>query len=315
MRTCRRFAHFDPLTGEVPYWPYPELSDIVGRARRLLSGRSREEIHHLASVANDVIAEYFALAQHREVSRLLAQGQADFLEVDPQGWILGIKPERIDELDFRRPENTREADALEAGSVAWPDAFGEPVSAPVLSRCLASLALAHVGDAVHRLHYQYDFETRQYVHQKAKRLQPYDYIVAGQATIAATAAVDRAEHLIEARGVLEPAGEHPQPASLATSAEVGIAEEQTSLVRPADEAGRRVEHARHMAARSLRNRNASRAAALAEWDRDRVLQQLSRAKAGQRLSQWLARQDLELFEPRTVAAWIAAHEKSREQSR
>lgn len=314
MRTCRRFAHFDPLTGEVPYWPYPELSDIVRRARRLLSGRSREEIHHLASVANDVIAEYFALAQHREVSRLLAQGQADFLEVDPQGWILGIKPERIDELDFRRPENTREADALEAGPVAWPDAFGEPASPPVLSRCLASLALAHVGDAVHRLHYQYDFEKRQYVHQKAKRLQPYDYIVAGQATIAATAAVDRAEHLLAARGAITSAGEQEQAVTSPVSFGLGVAAEQT-LAEREDDARQRSERARQLATLRLASRDATRAAVLAEWDRNPQLQRMSYARAGVRLAEWLASQDLDLFEPRTIAKWISCCKKTTLQRR
>lgn len=314
MRTCRRFAHFDPLTGEVPYWPYPELSDIVGRARRLLSGRSREEIHHLASVANDVIAEYFALAQHREVSRLLAQGQADFLEVDPQGWILGIKPERIDELDFRRPENTREADALEAGSVAWPDAFGEPASPAVLSRCLASLALAHVGDAVHRLHYQYDFEKRQYVHQEAKRLQPYDYIVATQATIAAIAAVDRAERLLDARGAITSAGEQEQAVTPPVSSRLGVATEQT-LAERGDDARQRSERARQLATLRLANRNATRAAVLAEWDRDPQLQKMSHARAGVRLADWLASQDLERFEPRTIAQWISCCKKTTLQRR
>lgn len=314
MRTCRRFAHFDPLTGEVPYWPYPELSDIVGRARRLLSGRSREEIHHLASVANDVIAEYFALAQHREVSRLLAQGQADFLEVDPQGWILGIKPERIDELDFRRPENTREADALEAGSVAWPDAFGEPASPPVLSRCLASLALAHVGDAVHRLHYQYDFEKRQYVHQEAKRLLPYDYIVATQATIAAIAAVDRAERLLDARGAITSAGEQEQAVTPPVSSGLGVATEQT-LAERGDDARQRSERARQLATLRLANRNATRAAVLAEWDRDPQLQKMSHARAGVRLADWLASQDLERFEPRTIAQWISCCKKTTLQRR
>jgi len=314
MRTCRRFAHFDPLTGEVPYWPYPELSDIVGRARRLLSGRSREEIHHLASVANDVIAEYFALAQHREVSRLLAQGQADFLEVDPQGWILGIKPERIDELDFRRPENTREADALEAGSVAWPDAFGEPASPPVLSRCLASLALAHVGDAVHRLHYQYDFEKRQYVHQEAKRLLPYDYIVATQATIAAIAAVDRAERLLDARGAITSPGEQEQAVTPPVSSGLGVATEQT-LAERGDDARQRSERARQLATLRLANRNATRAAVLAEWDRDPQLQKMSHARAGVRLADWLASQDLERFEPRTIAQWISCCKKTTLQRR
>jgi hypothetical protein len=315
MRTCRKFKHFDPLTGEVPYWPFPELSSVVWRARRILSGRSSDQIHDLANHIHDLIAEYFAQARQTEMCRLAAAGLEEFLEVGAFGGILGINLDRIDELDFPKPENTSELDALEAAIGGWPQVFGEGAAAPDLCECLATLALCQVGDAVHRLHYQYDFQTLEYVRRKAKTLQPYDFILAGQAALSAMEAVGRAERLLEVRRLQALFEGHLNSVKPQTSTEVPIAQDPPRATRRADEARQRTEHARHMAARSLRRRNASREAVLAEWDRDRVLQQLSHAKAGLRLSQWLARQDLEFFEPRTVAAWIAAHEKSLEQSR
>jgi hypothetical protein len=312
MRTCRKFEHFDPMTGEVPCWPYPELGDIVRRARRILIGRTSEQIHDLANRTHDLIAEYFAEARQIEVCRLAAAGLEEFLEVGEHGGLLGINLERIDELAFPKPENTRALDALEASIGRWLQVFGEGVAAPDLCACLATLALCQVSDAVHRLYYQYDFQTLDYVHRKAKTLQPYDFILAGQAALSAMEAVGRAERMLEARR-LQVQFEGFLNSVKQTSTEVQIAPDHQRATRCADETGRRVEHARHMAARSLCRRNASREAVLAEWDRDRVLQQLSHAKAGLRLSQWLARQDLEFFEPRTIAAWIAAHEKNREQ--
>ena len=314
MRTCRKFKHFDPLTGQVPYWPFPDLGSVVWRARRILSGRSSDQIHDLANHTHDLIAEYFAEARQIEVCRLASKGLEEFLEVGAFGGGVGINLDRIDELDFPKPESTSELDALEASIGRWRQVFGEGVAAPDLCECLATLALCQVGDAVHRLYYQYDFQTLEYVRRKAKTVQPNDFILAAQAALSATEAVGRAERLLEARGLQAQFGGRLNSVKQQTSAEAQIAQDHPKAGRK-DEARRRVEHARHMAARSLRNRNASREAVLAEWDRDRVLQQLSHAKAGQRLSQWLARQDLVFFEPRTVAAWIAAHEKSREQSR
>ena len=314
MRTCRKFEHFDPMTGEVPCWPYPELGDIVRRARRILNGRSAEQIHDLANRTHDLIAEYFAETRQIEVCRLAAAGLEEFLEVGEHGGLLAINLDRIDELAFPKPENTRALDALEVSIGHWLQVFGDGVAAPDLCECLATLALCQVSDAVHRLYYQYDFQTLDYVHRKAKTLQPYDFILAGQAALSAMEAVGRAERLLEVRCLQAQFEGRLNSVKQQTSTEVPIGQDPPRAARRVDEARQRTEHARHMAARSLCRRNASREAVLTEWDRDRFLQQLSHAKAGLRLSQWLARQDLEFFEPRTIAAWIAAHEKNREQS-
>lgn len=310
MRSCRKFQHFDPLTGEVPYWPYNELGNIVWRARRILSSRTSEQIHQLANWTNDLIAEYFAVAKQQEVEALEAEGRFEFLDVDEDGLVLGINLDRIDELDFPRPENTSELDALEAGTAAGSHLFEEDVSHPDLCECLAALALCQVGDAIHRLQYEYDFKALQYVKRAAKNLGAYDYIGAGQCAVAAMEAVSRAELLIEARRLQAQFQERLNAEKQQASAEVQRANDRKWEALRAQEAQQKSAHARQMAALSLRSRNASRTGILAQWDQDPALQNLSHAKAGLRLSQWLAGQDLEFFEPRTVSAWISEHKKA-----
>lgn len=314
MRTCRKFKHFDPLTGQVPYWPFPDLGSVVWRARRILSGRSSDQIHDLANHTHDLIAEYFAEARQIEVCRLASKGLEEFLEVGAFGGGVGINLDRIDELDFPKPENTSELDALEASIGRWRQVFGEGVAAPDLCECLATLALCQVGDAVHRLYYQYDFQTLEYVRRKAKTVQPNDFILAAQAALSALEAVGRAERLLEARGAITSAGEQEQAVTPPVSSGLGVATEQT-LAERGDDARQRSERARQLATLRLANRNATRAAVLAEWDRDPQLQKMSHARAGVRLADWLASQDLERFEPRTIAQWISCCKKTTLQRR
>lgn len=231
MRTCRKFKHFDPLTGEVPYWPLPELASVAWRARLILTGQTREEIHDLANHIHDIIAEYFAGARQDEVSRLVAAGLDEFLEVDEHGNILGIHFDRMDELDFPKPENTREFEALEASIDRWLQIFGEGEPVPDLGAYLATLALCHVSDAIRRLQYEYDFDRFKYVRRKAKRLTAHDCIVAGQCALEALEVVCRAELSIETGRLQERFAEHLDAVRRQTSAEVQSAQPMSSAPR------------------------------------------------------------------------------------
>ena len=315
MRICRRFLHFDPLSGEIPYWPFPELASVAWRARLILTGRTCEEIHDLANHIHDLIAEYFAGARQDEVSRLVAAGLDEFLDVDGHGTILGIHFDRMDELDFPKPENTREFEALEASIDRWPQIFGEGEPVPDLGACLATLALCHVSDAIRRLQYEYDFDRFENVRRGAKRLTAHDYIAAGHCALEALEVVCRAELRMETRRLQQRFAEHLDAVKRQTSAEVQSAQDRKWRQLQEEEARKKSEHARHLATLRLVSRNAARAAVLAEWDRDPHLQKMSDAKAGLRLSQWLAGQDLEFFEPRTVTQWISCCKKTTLQRR
>ena len=62
-----QFDNFDPLTGQVSYWPFSHSSDIVWRARNLLRKRSSEQIKHLASFSAQIVDEYFSQAKKEEI--------------------------------------------------------------------------------------------------------------------------------------------------------------------------------------------------------------------------------------------------------
>jgi hypothetical protein len=126
--------------------------------------------------------------------------------------------------------------------------------------------------------------------------------------------VGRAERLLEARGAITPAGDRDKAVAPPVSPEVAIAREQTSGGR-VDDARQRSEHARQLATLRLASRNKTRAAVLAEWHRDPQLQKMSYARAGVRLAEWLASQDLEFFEPRTISQWISCCKKTTLQRR
>ncbi|QKS31375.1 MAG: hypothetical protein HT579_22080 [Candidatus Accumulibacter similis] len=307
--------HFEPLAGEVSYWPFPELASVAWRARLILTGQTREEIHDLANHVHDLVAEYFAEARQDEVSRLAAAGLDEFLDIDEHGNILGLHFDRTDELDFPKPENTREFEALEASIDRWQQIFGEGDPVPDLGACLATLALCHVSDAIRRLQYEYDFDRLEYVRRRAKSLTAHDCIVAGQSALEALEVVCRSEQHIQRQQLQERFAEQLDAVKRQTSAEAQSAQDRKWRALQEEEARKKSEHARQLAALRLASRNASRKAVLAEWNRDPQLQQMSDAKAGLRLSQWLASQDLERFEPRTIAQWISCCKKTTLQRR
>jgi len=315
MRICRKFMHFEPLAGEVSYWPFPDLASVAWRARRILTGRTLEEIHDLANHVHDLVAEYFAEARQDEVSRLAAAGLDEFLDIDEHGNILGLHFDRTDELDFPKPENTREFEALEASIDRWPQIFGEGDPVPDLGACLATLALCHVSDAIRRLQYEYDFDRLEYVRRRAKSLTAHDYIVAGQSALEALEVVCRAEQHIQRQQLQERFAEQLDAVKRHTSAEAQSAQDRKWSELQEAEARKKSERARHLATLRLASRDATRAAVLAEWDRDPQLQKMSHARAGVRLAEWLASQDLERFEPRTIAQWISCCKKTTLQRR
>lgn len=181
--------------------------------------------------------------------------------------------------------------------------------------CLATLALCHVSDAIRRLQYEYDFDRLDYVRRGAKRLTAHDYIVAGQCALEALEVVCRAEQRIETRRLQERFAEQLDAVKRQTNADVQSAQDRKWRELQEEEARKKSEHARQLATLRLASRNAARAAVLAEWDRNPPLQRMSDAKAGLRLSQWLARQDSEFFEPRTISQWISCCKKTTLQRR
>lgn len=89
----RQFDEFDPLSGVPPSYPFSNLPSIVERARKLLAGRTRDQIIGAAQTADFFIEEYFASEKDNYVRRVLETG----------GWELGYLP-----CEFRNEAGVRE---------------------------------------------------------------------------------------------------------------------------------------------------------------------------------------------------------------
>ena len=309
MSYWNQFDNFDPLTGQVSYWPFPQNSGIVWRARNLLRKRTSEQIRHLASFSAQIVDEYFSQAKEDEIEKLKSEGEWSYFDSDEDGNHLQINEERLNERDFPTAENTTEIDALTECIDGWSDVFGDGSENPEAFEYFATMALWNVAHAIDRVTYSYDYKSKTYTKKDRKKLESYDYTRAAASAIEAMEAICRAESLRDIERREKRFTEQIQAAEKHTSAKVLKANEAKWKSLQEQEAKQKTDHAKKMAELSKANRNKSMAATLAHWDQDTSLQKLSIAKAGIKLSAWLATQDLYFFEPRTVSQWISAHKK------
>jgi hypothetical protein len=307
----RPFAKFEPLTEQVPYWPYSKLSSVAWRARNILRGRSSDQIRQIVEIAGDMIDSYFEQAKEEEFARLKREEQYDFLDCDEDGNCIGIRRDRIDELDFPTPDNTDELDALTESIGSWSDVFGDDTPDPEEYEYFAAVALMLVADAVYALNYSYNFQTREDIKREKQQIGADEYRRAGEIAIQAMEAIGYAETGKKEERLKEWFEKRLDDTKKKVSAEVEKVHAKKWKEQQALETKQKSDHARKMAMCSLRNRDASRAAVLQRWDGDPSLQGISNAKAGVRLSDWLATQDLEFFEPRTVAEWLSDHKRQK----
>jgi len=63
MSYCRQFSQFNPLTGAVPFIPYPVLREIAGRARHIVDGATIEQLSEVAETIEWIIDCAVAEAQ------------------------------------------------------------------------------------------------------------------------------------------------------------------------------------------------------------------------------------------------------------
>lgn len=307
----RQFKNFDPLTGQVPYWPFGKLSGVAWRARNLLRNRTKDQIEQIANTASDSIDEYFRQAKDEEIARLQNDQEWEFLEVDEDGNVRGLNSDRENELEFPTSDNTSDLDALAESVGTWSNIFDDGSPDPEDYEYFAAMALWKLADAIYKVTHSYDYKTGEDVKKDRQKLTPSDLSMAGDSAIESMESVCHAANLRDARRQEERFQEKIKAAEMHTSAKVQKANDAKWEALQAEEAKQKTDHAKKMAELSKANRNKSMAAALAHWDQDVSLQKLSIAKAGIKLSSWLATQDLYFFEPRTVSQWISAHKKGK----
>ncbi len=307
----KQFDNFDPLTSQVSYGPFSQNSGIVWRARNLLRNRTSDQIRHLASFSDQIVDEYFAQAKADEIEQLKKDGEWEYFDTDEDGNILDVNEDRLSEREFPTADNTSEIDALTECIGGWTDVFGDGSPNPEPFEYFATMALWKVADAIDRVTYNYDVKTNTYTKKDRKKLEPHDYTRAAGSVIEAMEAICHAESLRDVDRREKYFAEQIQTAEKHTSAKVLKANEAKWKALQEQETKQKTDHAKKMAELSKANRNKSMAAVLSHWDQDAAMQKISSAKAGIKLSAWLATQDLEFFEPRTVSLWISAHKKSK----
>lgn len=306
-----QFDNFDPLTGQVSYWPFSQSSGIVWRARNLLRGRNSDQVRHLASFSGQIVSEYFSQAKSDEIERLKSEGAWEYFDTDEDGNIFDVNEDRLSERDFPTPDNTSEIDALTECIGGWDNVFGDGSPNPEPFEYFATMALGKIADSIDRVTYTYDFKTKTYAKKDRKKLESHDYTIAAGNVVEAMEAICHAESLRDIERLERRFEEQLKTTEKHTSAKVLKANEAKWKALQEQEAKQKTDHAKKMAELSKANRNKSMAAALAHWDQDASMQKLSIAKAGIKLSAWLATQDLYFFEPRTVSQWISAHKKTK----
>jgi len=156
----RQFDDFDPLTGKPPAYPFSLLPSIAERARKLLAGRTRDQIISAAGTADWLIDDFIESTQSDIVRRVIERGS----------WELGyLREEERNEAGVRQllenwpseaddpapyyptPDNTSEIDALREciGTYALEDDSDFPNGRE--SEYFAVLALWKLADAINWL--------------------------------------------------------------------------------------------------------------------------------------------------------------------
>ena len=310
-----QFNDFKPLKDEVRYFPITEARNIAGRARSLLriNKRTEDDVQAIATDASQIMEAYFDHEKEEKLEEIQREKRWDLLDGDEDGNFLSFKSEAFDEFDIRTSDNTPTIDALIEGI----DYCFDPASVEVKDvepyEYFAVLTLWFIADYLQGLETKFEFKQLKRVKRTDKKYTAEEVLQFGQKIFEAFEAVAHAEQLRAIKRVEEKYESKIQKilddkSKISKSASEKMSEEVRREIEEESKNDRR-EHAKKMAALSKKSRNESMDAVLAKWDVEPPLQALSAAKSGAKLSTWLGTQNLEFFEPRTVAEWVSAHKK------
>jgi hypothetical protein len=308
-----QFDKFDPLVGDIPYYPYFEATDIASRARHLLRDRSSEQVRALASEASLLIDRYFEEAKEEALERLAEEQNEEFLEFERDGeevrWKL--RPNKESELEIPTAENTSEVDALRE-SIHWCGCGDvDELPDPKEYEYFAAMALWYVGDYISYRAWRYDFSRRDYVERDPNSLDAHDCRVLGEYLIKAMESVGYAEQLRNdeywkmrlTRRIEE------SKSSQKTTGEDALkaAREELEAQMRQEDARRRSERARELSQRRHSDTYEAKRLVQEDWSKNRT-QFRSAEQAGLHYADWLEQKGYQ-FQPRTITGWIREHAK------
>jgi hypothetical protein len=310
----RDLEKFDPMKGDMSWAPFRAAKDIAWRARNLLYGRNNAQVKSLASELDSWIDAYFDSENENSIQMLKDEKRYDLLDSDEDGNNWEVKSEAHDEFDIRNSDNT---EPLEAAKEVFESM--DILHAPDLPDAkdyeyFAAMALSMIGTYLDALENTFDIKKMKSVKRLTKNYEPHEVSRFGSQLIEAMEVVTYAESLKRIARI-----EKTMRTSLekAHKKDVLIVEEQVKAqltVMHNENKEKQKKWGQLGKDESLKERNKSRAAVLAQWDADVSLQKKSNAKAAAALWAWLVdqryKQSLQEFSPETIEKWISAHKKT-----
>lgn len=304
------FKLFDPFNCFVPDNPFRDLPSILYRCKKLLQGRTVDQITDVALNIDWAINEYFLEIKENEIARLKGEFEpSDDEREDFFVWDGGTRANGMfifndlkeDELEIATIQNTRLLDALMESIIYWDDMGGDSVPNFKKYESFAILSMWLLVDTLRQLNYNFvknidiivantkrdnidfkDFYTR--LCQFERNLYGKSVEEAANYAIEAMESVCYAEHLF----LLEK--------------EVTKVKEINKIELLVEEKKRRSIVSEKLNIARHQKRNEAMFSVADEWIKE-PYKFASAEKAGIHFSEWLRNKGIE-FEPRTTAGWI-----------
>ena len=306
------FKLFNPFNCFVPDYPFRDLPSILYRCKKLLQGRTVDQITDVALNIDWAINEYFLEIKENEIARLESEFEpSDDEREDFFVWDGGTRANgkfifndlKEDELEIATIQNTRLLDALMESIIYWDDMGGNSVPNFKKYESFAILSMWLLVDTLRYLNYNFvknidiivantkrdnkdykDFYTR--LCQLERNIYSKNIENSANFAIEAMEAVCYAEHLF----LLEK--------EVTKVKEINKIELQVEEKKRRSMVSEKLNIARHQ------KRNEVMFSVTDEWLKKPNLF-ISADKAGIEFSRRLSEKGID-YEPRTIAGWIRA---------
>jgi hypothetical protein len=297
-----QFEDFNPISGDVPNYPFNYLPEIAYRARSLLQYRTHEQIILIAKRINSEVERYFSDLKENAISELK-------MKLDPEDeefgrffdWDGGSRDNgrwlfiegMEDELDIPTEKNTSEVDALKTIIENRDSCFFLPEGAPEPEpdeypegkdyEFFAVLSLWQLADAINQ-----------------PIRSAHSLSIQGEYAIKAMDSVCYAEHLREAAWLVSYTKKNAN-IELAKA----LRNQKTELLEI--EAKEKSERSKDLNKKRHEKDYAAKEMVINEWKKEPSAFP-SVEKAGLHFADWLETNGYQ-YEPRTVATWIRGYAK------
>ena len=265
----------------------------------------------LASELDSWIDAFFDSEKDFAVQKAKEEKRYDLFETDEDGNIIRLVSEAYDELDAKTSDNTTSIEAAKEVFESMDILHDPDIPDAKEYEYYAAMALAMVGSYLENLKSTFDIKQMKRVPRLTKDYQPHEVSMLARDLISAMEVITYAESVRKLSQM-----EEITEATLNRSemlAKEGVAKGLEELKQAESE--KRKAWGKIGKEKSLKRRNQSRDAVLAQHDQMDGLQKKSIAAAAADLWQWLnqeaRRQELEVFSVGTITGWVSEHRKGK----